>query len=125
MKSNRSLLHVLLFLLALVVFQFCKPTQSTQVKLSKKIPPELLVSYEKHIKPIMVSKCTPCHFPELGKKKMLDTYESTKESLNDILTRIQLPTEDPEFMPYKSKKPALTPEEIKVFKDWLEQGMSN
>jgi uncharacterized membrane protein len=112
--------------LTVVVFQYCKPAQSTQASSTKKkIPPELVVSYEKHIKPIMVNKCTPCHFPELGKKKMLDTYESTKESITDMLTRIQLPAEDPEFMPYKSKKPPLTPEEVKTFKDWLDQGMSN
>lgn len=73
----------------------------------------------------MLGKCTPCHFPEQGKKKMLDTYAAVKTDVNEILRRVKLHPEEAAFMPFKSKRPALTPEEIKLLDDWLKQGMPN
>ncbi len=81
------------------------------------------VSYAKDIAPIMEQSCTPCHFPETGKKKMLNTYEATAENVYEIIDRIQLPASEIKSMPYKGKKPPLTPAEIKLFKDWAAQKM--
>lgn len=79
------------------------------------------VSYEQNIKPIMMQKCTPCHFPKFGKKEMLDTYDATKEHIKDIIVRVQLPEDDVKFMPFKSKKSPLTANEIEIFKNWINQ----
>jgi hypothetical protein len=83
------------------------------------------VFYEKDIKPIMLSSCTPCHFPEQGKKKMLDTYATTKDNIDEIIKRLELPTSDEAFMPFRSKKPPLTAAQVQLFRDWLKQGMAN
>jgi uncharacterized membrane protein len=81
------------------------------------------VSYAKDIKPIMLEKCTPCHFPETGKKIMLDTYEAVRDNAKDILRRVQLPQDHMGFMPFKNKKAPLTEAEIKLLKDWVEGRM--
>ncbi len=81
------------------------------------------VSYEKDILPVMQRSCTPCHFPDQGRVKMLDNYEATRKNINGILYRVQLPAEDKNYMPFKSKKPALTEAEIGMFKEWLAQDM--
>lgn len=82
------------------------------------------VSYARDIAPIMSAKCTPCHFPDEGRKKMLDTYTAVKANIDTILRRIQLEENERGFMPFKSKKPPLTEEEIELFKKWKSQGMS-
>jgi hypothetical protein len=98
----------------------CKSAQKEGKTVIVKIP---TVSYEKDIAPIMQQSCTPCHFPETGKKKMLDTYEATADNVYDIIDRIQMPASEIKSMPYKGKKPPLTKEEIKLFKDWVAQKM--
>lgn len=82
------------------------------------------VFYETDIKPIMLRSCTPCHFPENGKKKMLDSYEATLNNIVDIINRVQLPSEERKFMPFKSKKKPLSAEEIALFKTWYNEGMT-
>jgi len=49
------------------------------------------VSYADHIVPLMENSCTPCHYPEKGKKKLLNTYEATVETIDDIIYRVALP----------------------------------
>jgi uncharacterized membrane protein len=115
-------IKLLLVLAAIVLLQYCKPVQKTAGTPQQM---EVTVTYEKDIKPIMLNHCTPCHFPEKGKKKMLDTYVATKENISEILIRIQLPTEDDKFMPFRSKMPPLSKEQIQLFKDWAKQGAAN
>jgi uncharacterized membrane protein len=119
MTKNKFALLLVVAALA-IVLQVCKPTQTATVA-----EPVVLVSYEKDIRPLMLERCTPCHFPETGKKKMLDTYVAAKADVNEIVARIKLSPEADGFMPFKSKKPALTEAEIQLFKNWLSQGMPN
>ena len=79
------------------------------------------VSYEKDISPVMTRSCSPCHFPDEGKKKYLDTYAAVKENIEDILIRVQKPVDEKGYMPWKSKKPALSDEEIDKLKMWAGQ----
>lgn len=81
------------------------------------------VSYASNIQPIMLESCTPCHYPEKGKKELLDTYDATARFIDDIIYRIQLPTDDKEFMPYMSKKMPLTADQIQLFIDWRDAGL--
>jgi len=115
----KSISLVVLLLIAFT-FQFCK-TKQTTVTLKKINKSEVLVSYIKDIRPIMVQKCTPCHFPERGKKELLHTFGKTQEYVMAIIKRVQLPTTHKKFMPFKSKKTPLTKAEIKLFTDWLNQ----
>ena len=99
--------------------QQCKSGQASTSK-SKDI--ENMVSYEADIQPLMAASCTPCHFPENGKKEMLHTYDATRLNIKDIIARVEMNPEEKGFMPFKSKKPPLTDEQIQMFRDWLAQG---
>lgn len=124
--NSKHFFKLAFLLFGFIYVQSCKTTQAPVAgTVDQDIPPELLVSYEKDIRPFMLASCTPCHFPEQGQKKMLDTYQATKNEASAILERVLLPIDDIKYMPFKSKKPALTAEEIKLLKDWMAQGMPN
>lgn len=82
-----------------------------------------LVTYTDHVRPLMLRSCTPCHFPENGRKKMLDTYEAAAENIKDILHRVSLPKDHKDFMPFKNKREPLTPDEIDLIQLWVKNGM--
>lgn len=114
--SLQRLSAPLLFALSLTL-SFCgSAKKSTEAAAIAAVP---AVSYAQHIQPIMVEKCTPCHYPETGKKMMLDTYEAVRDNVKDILHRVQLPQDHMGFMPFKSKKAPLTGAEIQLLKDWV------
>jgi heterodisulfide reductase subunit B len=98
----------------------CKPQQTTMTSTST--TSALLVSYQKDIYPMMVARCTPCHFPEQGRKKMLNTYDAARENINDILSYVTLPQDDEKFMPYKMKKEPLSDSMVNVLIEWKKQG---
>lgn len=81
------------------------------------------VSYVRNIQPIMAESCSPCHYPEKGKKELLDTYDATARFIDDIIYRVQLPADSSQFMPYKSKKMPLTLDQIQMLIDWRDAGM--
>lgn len=115
----------LLFSAGLFLFsfslQYCKSSQVSTAQTAKYNGP--VVTYSGKITAMMQASCTPCHFPPDGKKEMLNTYASTKSHAREILERVELPAEDIKYMPFKSKKPAWTKEEIETFKNWIAQGM--
>ena len=119
-KILKRIVFSFLFILAFSTLQFCKSSQKATTKKS-----EPIISYSQNIAPILERSCTPCHFPEQGKKKMLNTYDAVKENIDDILRRVQLDVSDKEYMPFKSKKPALSKEEIDVLNGWVKQKMPN
>lgn len=115
MKS-RYLLLIAAF--GLIIYQSCTSTKkAASTNLAA-------VSYEKDIKPIMIASCTPCHFPDEGKKKYLDTYNSVSSNIDDIIERVKMPQDQKGFMPFQLKKPALTAEEIALLEEWKESGMA-
>lgn len=125
MKNATS--HVSRFMTLLLVIgvsftmQFCKSGYKAVEKTGEK-QFENPVTYTANIAPIMEMKCTPCHYPEKGKKKLLDTYTATRNNAVDILKRVEMPATEEGFMPFKSKKEPLTAEEIQLLKDWIAQG---
>jgi hypothetical protein len=72
----------------------------------------------------MAERCTPCHFPDGGKKKFLDTHTAVRDNIEDILYRIQLPIDSSDFMPWKSKKPPLSDSLVQVIRVWKDTGMA-
>ncbi|GAA4294264.1 hypothetical protein [Aestuariibaculum suncheonense] len=119
----KSIIKKVLLLITLVftisTLQYCKSSKETTVKKE-----EPAVTYTKHIAPVMERSCAPCHFPENGKKKFLDTYGAVKNNIEDIIARVELPVTEKKYMPFKSKKPALTPKEIAMLKQWVASGYS-
>jgi uncharacterized membrane protein len=81
------------------------------------------VTYALNIKPLMETKCAPCHLPAKGgRKEPFDTYEGTKSHVNVILKRVTLAPTESGFMPMKSE--ALSAEEIALIRKWKEEGLA-
>jgi hypothetical protein len=117
MKRNSTLF---LFTFSLLGLIGCKSTEKTSSDSEK--PMAQTVSYETDIKPIMMRSCSPCHFPEKGRKKHLDTYEAVSGSVSQIIKMVSLDPSDEHFMPYESKKQPLSEQEIELFKTWKAEG---
>lgn len=113
---------LLIALVSVFALQFCSTSKNAAANKKKKVP---MLSWQTDISPVMQVRCTPCHFPETGKKKFLDTYTATRDNIDSILYRIQLTPDNPKFMPWKSKKEPLSDSLIQVFKLWKEQQMPN
>lgn len=92
-------------------------------KAKKPVAVAPLVSYQTDITPLIQRSCTPCHFPEKGKKKMLNTYGAVAEYVVDIIRRVKVPTDHKDYMPFKSKNEPLTAQEIALIELWEKQGM--
>ncbi|MGE0569272.1 MAG: hypothetical protein AB7O73_15140 [Bacteroidia bacterium] len=107
---------ILVLATILLIFAFCK-TKKNVAKIEQS-----LVTYTKDISPILSERCTPCHFPETGKKKLLNTYDAAKDNIDQIIEMVQLPKDDKNFMPFKSKKEPLNDSLINVLKTWKSQG---
>ena len=113
---------ILFALICVIALPFCSTSKKS---MSDKKMAEPRVSYVTDIAPIMAERCTPCHFPNGGKKKYLDTYAAVSENIDDIIYRIDLPIDSSRFMPFKSKKEPLSDSLIQVFKMWKAQKMPN
>ena len=57
--------------IACIGLQFCSATKSSMAR-KKDDKSMASVSYSRDIAPIMAERCTPCHFPDGGKKKFLE-----------------------------------------------------
>ena len=108
---------ILVFIFMPFFFEFCSSTKKnlTQVKEPVK------VTYSANIQHIMLSNCTPCHFPPKGFKKAYDTYAMVREDANDIIIRIQKNPGEPGFMPFKH--PKLSDSTIMVIVQWKKDGL--
>lgn len=114
----------LLLCLAFVAFACSPKTAPTATE--KPAPAVPKVTYAADISPLLQAKCTPCHYPaQNGKKEPLDSREAAQKHINDIIARVELPQDDVKFMPFKLKKPALTPDEINLLKNWARGGFVN
>jgi len=122
-SKNRKLNIVMVSLVSILVsIPFFVPSKSVSAGEPTMIQ-DSTVTYQKDIAPLIKKSCSPCHFPETGKKEPLDTYDATKDYADDILERVQLPKETKKFMPFKSKKEPWSAEEIKLFKTWIDLDM--
>lgn len=75
--------------------------------------------YLSDIKPLMETKCAPCHIPEKGGfKTSFANYDSAAKYIDAMIVRVQLDPSDPKYMPFRSKRPAVSPEELTVMKNW-------
>jgi hypothetical protein len=94
----------------------------TQCSSSKKATAQK-ITYTNNIQPILVTKCTPCHFPDKGGRiKALNTYAAVKDEADEIIRRIELHPGEKGFMPFKH--PRLSEDTISVFKQWRDGGLT-
>jgi protein-arginine kinase activator protein McsA len=119
----KNKLSIFVALLSIITLSFCSSGKKTMTASNNAPHPKPAFTYEKDVAPIMMASCSPCHFPESGKVKPLDTYEAAAKNIDDIVQRVQLPVDHEGYMPFKSKRPALTEREIAILKKWQEDKM--
>ncbi len=107
----------LLLLAFISMLQFCTSSKKATVTETA-----VRISYITNVQPLIMAHCSPCHIPPKGFKKALDTYESAKSSITDIIARIKRNPGDPGFMPMKHEK--LSDSIINIFVQWKETGVS-
>jgi hypothetical protein len=91
------------------------------------------VDFAKQVFPILNSKCGECHSEKKGKTKgdfaidrKADIESNIKAGSPDassLVITVTLPKDDEDVMPPKGKN-MLTPAEVKVLKDWIQEGAS-
>jgi hypothetical protein len=91
------------------------------------------VSFSRDIKPILSHRCFTCHGPDEAERKADLRLDIREEALKGAIkpgdlkaseVYVRITATDPEIMmpPPASKKPALKPEEIELFRRWIEEG---
>ena len=109
-------LCTLLLLAMPFALQFCAHSKKA---MAAKIPPK--ITYAANIQPLMMTNCTPCHFPPKGFKKAYDTYDAVKGDIDAITDRIQRNPADRGIMPFKHSK--LSDSTINVYVQWKKDGL--
>lgn len=104
---------LILLLVTVALFQFCSSTKKVQVSEQK-------ISYAANVQPLIVNNCSPCHIPPKGNKEALNTYETAKANLDNMVVRMQRNPDEKGFMPFKH--PKLSDSVINVFTKWKTDG---
>jgi Protein of unknown function (DUF1553)/Protein of unknown function (DUF1549)/Planctomycete cytochrome C len=91
------------------------------------------ISFTRQIKPILANKCFACHGPDEKERKAelrLDMRDEAVPSVikpgdgehSEVVVRITSDDADTRMPPGDSKKPAVTAEEAKLIRHWIDQG---
>jgi uncharacterized membrane protein len=91
--------------------------------LRNKPPPPILpgpaLSFAADIQPIIGEKCSPCHFPEGGRKPYieypLDSYEKVKAEADEVMEQVWTERHMP-------RRKTMTDDERMLVARWIEQG---
>lgn len=79
-------------------------------------------TFENNVSAVIMSHCSPCHIPAKGgNKKPLDNFAGVKESIDEIIRRVELNPGERGFMPMKRAK--LNDSTIAVFSQWKKDGL--
>ncbi len=103
------------FVLTAVLLQYCS---STKIQAGQ---PQVKINYIADVQPLVLSNCSPCHFPEKGRVKALNTYAAMKDEIDDVVERIQKNPGEKGFMPMKH--PKLSDSVIHIFQQWKTDGL--
>lgn len=79
------------------------------------------ITYAGNIQSIMMTNCTPCHFPPQGRVKAYDNYTAVKNDIDQIVSRINRNPGERGFMPARHQK--LSDSTISVFVQWKNDGL--
>ena len=78
------------------------------------------VTYERDIKPILATSCTPCHFPGGISPYKWENYDAVKYKISIIIDRVNKEPGTKNFMPRDGTK--LSPETIAILRKWVSDG---
>jgi len=104
-----------LFLVMIVVFEFCTSAKKSQTVVVPK------TTYEASVQQVISANCSPCHIPPKGNKKALNTYAAAKGEIDEMIARINKNPDEKGFMPFKH--PKLPDSTIQVFVKWKNDGL--
>jgi hypothetical protein len=104
---------VLLLVISPFVLQFCSSSKN-----AVKTP---VITYDANVQPLLVSNCSPCHFPPKGNKKPYNNYNAVKSDIDSILIRVNKNPNEKGFMPFKHAK--LADSTINVLAQWKKDGL--
>jgi len=105
---------IILLIGSAVTFQFC----SSSKKARKASAPS--ITYTNNVQNILVTKCSPCHFPPKGNKKPFDSYTAAKTNIDEMISRVQRNPGDKGFMP--AMHPKLPDSTINTLIAWKNAG---
>src|SRR4051812_49699359 len=94
---------------------------------------EAKLSFTRQIKPILASKCFACHGPDEKERKAelrLDLRDEAVPSVikpgdgehSEVVVRITTDDVEMRMPPKDSKKPAVTDDEAKLIRRWIDEG---
>ena len=118
----KKIFFTVTMIFSVFIFQFCSSAKNTTASGGDNAKPVAKTMYTSDIKPLLSANCTPCHFPPNGRKKALDNYASAKESIDDIISRVEKNPDERGFMPARHAK--LSDSVIHVFKQWKMDGLN-
>ena len=111
--------YIILILFAGVMIVACSRKSSPAASVPK-------ISYTSSVMPILQASCSPCHFASQGGRvASFATYDAAKMHIDQMITRVQLDSANPKYMPFKHKRPSLTSAQIDTLKRWGSDGYLN
>mgnify|MGYP001088488187 CR=1 FL=1 len=117
MKQSKFYLFSLCIATCVLFTHSCKEEDITKTIIENKDT----TSFEQDIKPIILTKCDPCHSGK-GYQTAYYIYDNAKSSADAIITRINLNNGHSNFMPKDGNK--LSQPDIDLFTKWKEDGLS-
>jgi uncharacterized membrane protein len=84
------------------------------------VPIDAIITFNKHIKPLFSSKCSPCHTAGGDRNNKYDEYNTSKTLITGIIGRIKKEANETLFMPKNGTK--LTKEQMDLVNRWINDG---
>jgi mono/diheme cytochrome c family protein len=105
---------ILAFSMSLIVFSACQKEEEPA--------PVAKITYDKDIKAIFVTNCTPCHLAGGANPNKWDNYMTAQSSISKILDRVQREPGSQGFMP-RNATAKISAENIALLKQWVTDGL--
>jgi hypothetical protein len=116
-KKSKSYMWRVLIVLSLFIFS-CK--KETKLSPDDTLESNLVVTWDKNIKPLFSSRCSPCHTAGGDRTNKYDDYNTSKTLITGIIGRIKKEANEPLFMPKNGTK--LNLKEMALINAWIDQG---
>ena len=108
-------LYILLTCLAFFSVKACNENKNPQV-----ISPADKVTYQRDIKPLLATYCTPCHYAGGISPYKWENYEAVKYKIPIIIERVNKDQGAKHFMPKDGTK--LSAQSIAMLRKWVADG---
>jgi len=119
--NNKNILLVGISI-AIISLVACTSRYETDLVKKDTAPCDSLGSYLK-VQAIINAECAECHTASVTSGLPYTSYNEVKSSAGSILSRCELPTSDPSFMPLSGNR--LSDCNLKVIRKWIEAGTPN